>query len=481
MVRKVPRDIQVEVEFPEVLSKKSLVQVLTNLVKNLLHQRNQIPMQYDIINKDIKAADEVIYKKENAKPVSENIGVHSRESARTSRQTARAAKTRALFLKNSARLVKEVEEVMNMIKEEVENNHLVSLSVLFGATPISPREVFTIRVPQTTGHLTSCSRVGVYLFRAMLNNDMLHSLTSSKLPVSNTYLLFCKTSAPPTSSLRLLPSYSLPPITRCPRVTFNIHSVDTVEEMAVPIEATRRLRFTSGTSKSKLTSAIQECSPDLLYSELDSTSPVDKKSDQSDNCKNVETVLRTSRKQERMELCTPLVRRVPNHPQVFCTHAPSYTNIYSMQLCTPAPGTNTDMSTSSRPRTASIDICTPAPESNTDMSTTRPLTASMDICTPAASSRLRGTTALLDTPVSDSMELCTPAIRTRTSEEMELCTPSVSNIKLNSFVTEQVLNPCDSNLEEKDSGISSPDCSMEESDNQELYWFVTPTPIRGFK
>jgi len=457
MVRKVPRDIQVEVEFPEVLSKKSLVKVLTNLVKNLLHQRNQIPMQYDIINKDIKAADEVIYKKENARPASENIGVHSRESARTSRQTARAAKTRALFLKNSARLVKEVEEVMNMIKEEVENNHLVSLSVLFGATPISPREVFTIRIPQTTGHLTSCSRVGVYLFRAMLNNDMLHSLTSSKLPVSNTYLLFCKTSAPPTSSLRLLPSYSLPPITRCPRVTFNIHSVDTVEEMVVPIEATRRLRFTSGTSKSKLTSAIQECSPDLLYSELDSTSPVDKKSDQSDNCKNVETVLRTSRKQERMELCTPLVRRVPNHPQVFCTPAPSNTNMYSMQLCTPAPG------------------------SNTDMSTTRPLTASMDICTPAASSRLRGTTALLDTPVSDSMELCTPAIRTRTSEEMELCTPSVSNIKLNSFVTEQVLNPCDSNLEEKDSGISSPDCSMEESDNQELYWFVTPTPIRGFK
>jgi len=344
-----------------------------------------------------------------------------------------------------------------MIKEEVENNHLVSLSVLFGATPISPREVFTIRIPQTTGHLTSCSRVGVYLFRAMLNNDMLHSLTSSKLPVSNTYLLFCKTSAPPTSSLRLLPSYSLPPITRCPRVTFNIQSVDTVEEMVVPIEATRRLRFTSGTSKSKLTSAIQECSPDLLYSELDSTSPVDKKSDQSDNCKNVETVLRTSRKQERMELCTPLVRRVPNHPQVFCTPAPSYTNMSSMQLCTPAPG------------------------SNTDMSTIRPRTASMDICTPAASSRLRGTSALLDTPVSDSMELCTPAIRTRTSEEMELCTPSVSNIKLNSFVTEQVLNPCDSNLEEKDSGISSPDCSMEESDNQELYWFVTPTPIRGFK
>merc|ERR1719427_641767 len=161
--------------------------------------------------------------------------------------------------------------------------------------------------------------------------------------------------------------------------------------MVVPVEATRRLRFTSGTSK--LTPDIQECSPDHLYTELDSTSPLDIRSDQSDKCKTVETVLRTSRKLERMELCTPLVRRVPSHPQV----------------------------------------------------------------------------------------LCTPAVRTRTSDEMELCTPSVSNMELNSFVIEQIANPCDSNLEEKDSGISSPDCSLEESDNQELFWFVTPTPIRGFK
>jgi len=451
MARKVPQDIQVEVEFPEVLSKSSLVKVLTNLVKNLLHQRNQIPMQYDIIKKDIKAAEEVIQKKENARPASENLGVESRESARKSRQTTRAAKTRALYLKNSARLVKEVEVVMNMIKEEVEKNDLVSLSLLYGATPISPREVFTIRIPQTTSHPTSTSRVGVHLFRAMLSNDQLQSLTSSRLPISNTYLLFCKTSVPLTSSLRLLPSYSLPPTTRCPRVTFTIHSLDRVDDKVEPVEATRRLRFTSGTSA--LTPPIQECSPDPVYSELDSTSPVDIRSDQLDNCKSVEPVLRTSRKLERMELCTPLMRRVPNHPQVFCTPAPSYTNICSMQLCTPAP-----------PRS--------------DMSTIRPRE---DIFTPAASSRLRGNSALLDTPGSDSMELCTPAIRTRTCDKIELCTPSVANMELNSLFTEEVLDSCDSNVEEKDSGISSPDCSMEETDSQELFWFVTPTPIRGFK
>merc|ERR1712013_455937 len=115
------------------------------------HQRNQIPLQYDFITKDIKAVEEVTDRKENEEPLRENIAVQSRAAARTNRQTARAAKTRAAYLKNSARLVREVEEMMNIIREEVENSDLVSISLLFGATPVSPREVFTIKIPQTTG------------------------------------------------------------------------------------------------------------------------------------------------------------------------------------------------------------------------------------------------------------------------------------------------------------------------------------------
>ena len=448
MVRKACQDIQVEVEFPEKLSKASLVKVLTDLMKNLLHQRNQIPLQYDFITKDIKAIEEVMDRKENEEPMRENI--QSRAAARTNRQTARAAKTRAVYLKNSARLVREVEEMMNIIREEVENSDLVSISLLFGATPVSPREVYTIKIPQTTGNLASSARVGVHLFRAMVSNDSLHRLTSSRLPVSNTYLIFCKTNAPVTSSLLLLPSYSLPPSTRCPRVTFNIRSVDMEEEMMVQVEATRRLRFTSGASKQ--TPAFHECSPDL-FAETVTISPVDK-TDKPDESDNIETVLRTSRKPKLMELCTPLVRRVTSHPQVFCTPAPSHTARSSIQLSTPAPRSR-------------------------GLTSIRPHTASMDICTPAPSFKLReNSVSLIDTPVSDEMVLCTPAVRTRKSDEMELCTPSVSSLEL---VQEQCLHPCDSNLEEKDSGISSPDCSIEESDNQGLFWFVTPAPIRGFK
>ena len=50
MVRRKTRDlIQVEVEFPESLRKPSLVKVVADVMKNLFHKRNQIPLQFDLI------------------------------------------------------------------------------------------------------------------------------------------------------------------------------------------------------------------------------------------------------------------------------------------------------------------------------------------------------------------------------------------------------------------------------------------------
>jgi len=442
MVRKVSRDIiHVDVDFPELLSRSSLLKVVTDLLKNLLHQRNQIPLQYDCITKDVEAAAEVSINNDDIKQdngsLAENDdnGASSRGSARLSRQAARAAKMRALYLKNSMRLINEMEETMEMIREELEKDDLVSISFLLGATPLSPREIYTIDIPKTSNHLATNFRVGVHLFRAMVINDQLHNLTSSRIPVSNIFILFCRSSSPLTSSLQLLPTYSLPPVTRCPRVTFRLRSLD---DMIVPVAPNRRLRFTSGTSR--LTPAIPECSPDVLFSDHDKCSPEWRESNEKP--KDVESILRTSKKPEMMELCTPLVSRIV--PQVLSTPAPTLQEVGSMQLCTPA-------------------------------------SVNMDFCTPAVSSRIRETDELLSTPiVSDLMDLCTPAVRTQVSDEMELCTPCINKLQLNSDKKVEDFYTLDSKFDEKDSGISSPYCSTEECD-EEYFWFVTPKPIRGFK
>jgi len=459
MERKKTRElIQVDIEFPVLLTKPSLTKVVVDLMKNLLHQRNQIPLQYDCIAKDIKAAAEM---EENISPngdvVSDTTDTQpqSRAAARTSRQAARAAKSRAVFLKKSARLVREVEEMEDIIMTEIETEELVSISFIFGATPLSPREVYTIPLPVTAGHRSTYSRVGVHLFRAMVTHEKLHNLTSSRLPVSNMFVLFCKSNSPPISTLQLLPCYSLPPITRCPRVHFIITSQESMESMA-PAVATRRLRFTSGTSR--LTPCIPESSP-RSYPSPECASP----------SKSVEIEVKTCKKPQQMELCTPLVTRQEfSTPQVFRARCSSSNIPVSMELCTPAQPPGTDRSIRAP---VGMELCTPA-------------TRSENLCTPSLNLRTRFREDL-ELCTHDDMELCTPAIRPRVSDVMELCTPAIGRLELRSE-SEDVATKEDVATREdvdckSDSGFSSPDCSGDAGDRQDLFWFITPTPVRGFK
>jgi len=449
MVRKVPRElIQVEVEFPECLTKSSLAKVVTDLMKNLLHQRNQIPLQFDSITKDVKASEKV-QEAENGMKVNEAVRP-SREDVRNSRQAVRAAKNRAAYLKNGARLVKDVEDMADLIKLEVDKDDLVSISFMFGATPLSPREVYMIQLPQTSGLLQTNSRLGVHLFRAMVTHDQLHGLTSTRLPVSNMFILFCRSTTPPTSYLQMLPSYSLPPITRCPRVHFKISTLENEEDNVVPIAATRRLRFCSGASR--LNPSIPESSPGSLHAgdvleSPDLLSPVRKGAD----IIRTEAVLRTSRKSELMDLCTPMVTRIAG-PRLGPGGA-----LETVELCTPQV-TRAECT----PLHVGMELCTPAVNLRTKFR------EQMDLCTPAVSMR-----------TGDCMEACTPAFRTRVSDSMELCTPAIAKLEINGEAKEEIINFKE---HEKDSGISSPDCSLGEEDFQEeLFWFVTPSPVRGFK
>lgn len=505
MVRRMTRDlIQVEVEFPESLSKPSLVKVVADLMKNLLHQRNQIPLQFDSICKDVKACEKA-EEKENLPDcaVPRPGQAPSREAVRSSRQAARAAKNRAAYMKSGARLVREVEQVVDIIKTEVEKGDLTSISFMFGATPLSPREVFTIMIPQTTGCLQTNSRLGVHLFRAMVTHDQLHNLTTTRLPVSNMFTIFCRKTAPITCSLQMLPSYSLPPTTRCPRVNFTLSTPDKMNEddFTGTTIATRRLRFCSGASSRN--PSIAEASPDAdvehggdALRDVDTPDPQDgdrfSSPYKSDEMKNrSEMILRTSRKVAEMDLCTPLVTRFSAPAREMVTPSVDLKTKFreGLELCTPAGMEKTRLSDH-------MEMCTPAVNMRTRVSD------SMELCTPAVNLRTKVSETMelctpafnLRTRVSDQMELCTPfvSMRTRVSDTMEFCTPGVVNSDIMQLCTpalgklelkSDLDNVADNDLgkqELKDSGISSP-VSSRGVGEEEFYWFVTPTPVRGFK
>ena len=282
--------------------------------------------------------------------------------------------------------------------------------------------------------------------------------------------------------------------------------------------ATRRLRFHSGAQSvstnqdtahtGQIVLGAAGSSPDLSTDLFSSPAKPDYEQDTAGTVVTCRTV-------QQMELCTPQVVRCTGPQYSHCTQSArrevrlgslECTATVAMDMCTPQVAR--DFSSPSVGRRTSVEeetyLCTPA------VNLRNKFTEGMDLCTPAVTVgrgrdimamctpavgvRNRITDAMdLCTPavgvrmVSDSMDLCTPAFtfktdRTGTSDCMELCTPAMGRLELKSEfeVLTATTDLTISKPEMKDSGISSPETSRRDLE-EELFWFVTPTPVRGFK
>ena len=295
-----------------------------------------------------------------------------------------------------------------------------------------------------------------------MSHKTLHEVTSSKLPISNVFILVSRRSSTLSSSSLLdVPDFCLPPPSRCPRVVFKFKFPEP-EPVSVQV-ASRRLRFTSGADTDHRRSDMEICTPAIkdLPSSMEITTPA---------------VARCSVRDSQpfgMELCTPAVKTLP--PKMECCspavqHLPS-----SMELCTPAikqHSSSMEMVTPAiRQLPSSMELCTPA---------VNYLPSSMDLCTPANNN------------IVSSMELCTPSVTPHFNglqhdkrvtvvqeDSFDLKTPEISNLSLESPNKKSKTSHTKEDL--KDSGISSPELIRRETEGKVLHWFVIESPIRGFK
>jgi len=449
MVKKRSELIEVDVEFPEELSRTGLFKVVSDVLKTLLHQRHQIPLQYDAIVKQASSPSPNSLALTNS--VGDELKIGSRAAVRKNKDAARVAKKRSAFISSCVRIVDEIEAVLKVIQDELDSKELTSISFLFGATPLSPREIYTVKIPFSSSSCASNSRLGVHLFRSMVSNEKFQQLSSTKLPVSNLFILFCKSSVPDFSCLRYMPDYSLPPISRCPRV--NISIIPSIETEVPPLPASRRLRFNSGLVHDM---NKEEHNQDGFNSPEDCGASADTPeygfNDVANNDKMMksEDIVKTCRKVQHMDLCTPLVTRFSGPTNDFTT-----------------PGVFT--STSRKKYTQIMEKITPA--FNAKLRLSDP----MDLCTPVINmSRLFQATPAPLVCCGESMELCTPSIGDKDSKS---CSPCTTVENSNSDLTIKLGNSNLSKSLMKDSGIFSPGTSRAESE----YWFVTASPIRGFK
>lgn len=302
---------------------------------------------------------------------------------------------------------------------------------LFGATLLSPRESFMVELPQLPDPIftSSSSSLGIHLFRAMVANEAFGDLISSRLAVSNIFVVFHKRIRPSSisslSTMKILDSLHLPP--SCIKVSFKLNinsssntndaqdlsSKQDLQDAQLSPEkklksTTRRLRFDSGQTTTDFESCREPSfstrSSSLNKSSVSSTS----------STTNTSSSIRSS---IDMELCTPATKKSHCAPTRYSLDS------NSMHLCTPALGRNISKSP--------MELCTPAIPKGAALTPVpvknlRGPGAFMELCTPA----IPRCAMLTPAPVKNScgpgafMELCTPAI-VRCS--MEPCTPAIIN------------------------------------------------------
>ena len=278
--RKLPREeVSVPVKFPTAIDKRTYLKLVFDLAKNLLLQKNQIPLQFEAIVKevDIEARLAGALEDNSEDDSDADDEVVTREKVRERQRRVRQRRSRSQLVKNGQKLVEDFSNLENVVRSEFETGDVACVSLVFGATPHSARQAFTIPTPDiitdSSSSSSSCSsRVGVHLFRAMMSHDTLHDVLSSRIPVSNMFILISKKNIN-SSSMISLPEFSLPSSSTCPRVSFNFSFPSPAPAESAPA-ATRRLRFTSGadTDHVSVTESMELCTPFSSAGAWDTTS-----------------------------------------------------------------------------------------------------------------------------------------------------------------------------------------------------------------
>ena len=303
--------------------------LLLDLAKHLLLLKNQIPLQFEAIAKEVELDDKnllagALEETEDAK--TENQRGPSRRDVRERRQKLRERKGKERLLKNGRKLLEDFSSLAESLQSELEEGgeDVVSLSFLFGATAHSAREVYTVEVPRyAAGGGGGGGGHGLQLFRAMLGHQDLGKVTGRRLPVSNMFTVISRRrSAAPLVSSSSLPQsdYSLPSPARCPRVTFTFQQPE-LENCQTTI---RRLRFTSGA----------ESEPCLIQPPDFSSTPA------------------VARQVVSMELCTPAQAQA---------QAPASCRMEVMEVMEAMEGSSPALQLVSQ--SDSMELCTPLPAS----------------------------------------------------------------------------------------------------------------------
>ncbi|XP_071453772.1 MAD2L1-binding protein [Hetaerina americana] len=166
----------VDIKFEENLTWISCSKIVIEIIKYLAYQKQQIPYPFDQLKLLIKKKK--IDETGAGNAINKPGKYHNKATVAVETLESIFQNIEAEFMIGSQSGFGGVEEVV----------------VLFGATPVTPKDVFRIQIPEIRSDLETpkppSRKMMIQLLRCLLESDSLHSVISQPVTTTNTFIFF---------------------------------------------------------------------------------------------------------------------------------------------------------------------------------------------------------------------------------------------------------------------------------------------------
>ena len=218
-----------DVQFADRLTAEDLATIIGDLVRSLAYQKKQIPLQYDAIKRDLAAAAaRGRAEAEGEDDADETAAAENpREAARRRRAEARHRILGARYLKRATDFMDSFDHLVSSLESEIAGDargSIVCVSVMFGSTPVTPREVYHVYPPKDFysnrlqhQHMASLQhqersrkKAALQLFRAMITDNRLFDRIGRHMNPTNMFIAVKKRATGDPSAVCATPEWLQP-------------------------------------------------------------------------------------------------------------------------------------------------------------------------------------------------------------------------------------------------------------------------------
>jgi len=487
--------LEIAIQLPFNVHRTNMADICIDLMKSILVQRNQIPLQYEKLAEQVHHHEKSISNKLTTKSAIHDVtNTYSlRKAKQLEKIEARKIKNQDKFLKKAAIFISGCDQLMKCLREKInkDGDSIASVRIILGATPMSAKAMYKIIFPDTlTKFPIDNFKSGTFLFRSMVTNEHLVDINRTRLPATNMFLFIEMKGSQHLDACSFLPSTEpKEPNRRCKPVTIKILPRRNGEVVTTsngvkntPLFAKLPSRPQGQDSYSQI--CMDMCTPQVPsnnkhVSLTNHSSTIYQRQQRTSECSNGYPMPNG---------CSSLLRK--RHFSVGTTSTPNGSEVImdvctpvimngrgSMELCTPATRTKY-IRNCLIPRNGSFESHTKLSKDlcNNLVESTSNSRESMELCTPNTLPLPPPLLHSLSTPAAstNSFDLnSTPATKRVRHYSMELCTPHVAR---------PTAVAKSSTLDLKVSSLSlHDDCDMNVSTEKETVWLTWAVGVKGLQ